>query len=426
MKVLWIVNHTMPELANHLGVEPPLSGSWLVEISKEISKKNDVELHILSPSNCDMQVYIDGITYHTMKISKFDKFIRPSKDMVRRSSELIEKLKPEIIHLQGSEFPFSLAFLEIKAIPTIISIQGLISEINKPKNFWADIKKQRSFQYLTFNNILIYLPIYVRYLRNKYRAKSEIRHFELSKFRIGRTIWDEAHTYYYNKDSKYFYLQETIRHPFRKKTWDINKINKYTIFCASGYGSPLKGAHKVFECIAALKSEFPNIVLRIPGENLFECGNKTGYNRYLYKIIKKLELENNIIFLGKLNSEQMADEFSKNHVSVIGSSIENSSNTLGEALCVGIPTVVPYVGGLPSLASDNIEVLFYHFGDVQHMSWQIRRIFSKDEIAVKLSKNSIKKSIIQYPKGEISTKMLNIYCNVIGDIDDSENIKSDF
>lgn len=412
MKILWVVNHYMDDLAKELGKPIPISGSWLVETSKKLKSFNDIELNIVCPSEFnDKEKTINNINYYLLKMNSIDKYIKPTKKLSNSCTNLLDEIKPDIIHIQGSEFAFGLEFLLQKDIPVVISIQGLISEIVKKHYTWAGLKDNKN--HLSINNIIIQLPQTLKNIRNKFRAKAEIKQLKLCDYIIGRTIWDRAHSYFHNPTSRYYLLQETMRDTFFKTKWDFTKANEHIIFCAGGYGSPLKGAHKVLEAVALLKSEFPNIQLRIPGRDPRLVKNNYGYNRYIVNCIRKLQIDKNVKFIGPLNEIQMAEEFLKAHVYVMGSSIENSSNTMGEAMCVGTPSVISYVGGLPSLANDEKEVLFYRFGDVEHMSWQIRRIFKEENLANMLSGNARARAFSQYPTENITENLKAIYEDII-------------
>jgi glycosyltransferase involved in cell wall biosynthesis len=407
MKILWFVNHYMADLAKELGKPLPISGSWLVEISRKISSLEDIELHIVCPSKHIVGVkYINGINYHLIKTSIVDKY-KPTEKLCKSYIDLLNRIQPDIVHVHGSEYAFGLAFLKQNKTSVVISIQGLISEIVKEHFTWAGMKDK------SVNNLIILLPQIINNIKNKLRATAEIQQLKKCDYIIGRTLWDRAHSYFYNTNAKYYLLQETIREVFFHAKWDIKKINRYTVFCAGGYGSPLKGAHKVLEAVALLKEEFPDIQIRITGEDPRNLSSFYGYNRFIVNKIKMLDIGEHVYFTGILDGKKMAEEFSKAHVYVMGSSIENSSNTMGEAMCVGTPSVISYVGGLPSLAFDEVEVLFYRFGDVEQMAWQIRRIFKEENLANTLSENSRKRAVIQYSTENIAENLIQIYTDII-------------
>lgn len=419
MKILWITNHFLPDIAQVLNKKKPLSGSWLVESSKILSLNKDVQLYIACPSNEDINYYnINGIGYYSFESNKKDFFVKPSKKFVKNCMKIVREIKPDIIHLHGSEFAYGTAFTLQDEIPVVLSIQGLISEISKKEYYFAGINLKKGFRLLYPNITIKYLPMYLKYWRNKYRAQAEINQIKQSYYIIGRTEWDQAHSYFINNKAKYYNIQEVIRSSFFNTNWNINKIVRNSLLCAGGFGNPLKGFHMILESVALLKLVIPDISVRVVGKDLRKYKFFYGYNKYLKDLIDDLDLWQHIEFLGGLSEEEMAIEFSKAHVYVMGSSIENSSNTLGEAITVGTPSVVSYVGGIPSLANDEQEVLFYRFGDTKQLAWKIKRILQDDTLAMFLSENSQERAKSQYNTQLISNSLYEQYIEIINDRSD--------
>ena len=54
----------------------------------------------------------------------------------------------------------------------------------------------------------------------------------------------------------------------------------------------------------------------------------------------------------------MLEEYLKAHVYILPSTIENSSNSLSEAMLLGVPSVASYVGGTPDLLRTSTGGLF--------------------------------------------------------------------
>jgi glycosyltransferase involved in cell wall biosynthesis len=134
-----------------------------------------------------------------------------------------------------------------------------------------------------------------------------------------------------------------------------------------------------------------------------------GYSSYLDALIAKLDVGGNITPLGPLSSEQMAQEMLDAHVFVLSSFVENSPNTMAEALIVGVPCVVSLAGGVPSLIDDGRNALGFSPGDEVVLAEQIRRIFINSDLANQLSKAGRKTALSRYSPEPIVKRMTEIY-----------------
>lgn len=404
MKVVWVVNHIMPELADKIGVNRSLSGGWLVGMAKDISSSNDLNLHIICPGVIFSRYKIGGVEYVTFPLNYIDKFYGLRDLNKRLVMSYLNEIKPDIIHVQGTEFCFSSFFNIYNPAPTVFSIQGFISEIVYKKYNLIGLKKL---------NLVTFFMYWIKNLRDSYRAKSEISQLKNGLFFIGRTLWDEAYTYYNNPARVYYYCGETIRPDFYMHQWDLKNINRHTLFCAGGYGSPLKGFHNILYIASLLKRDFPDLKLVIPGDNIMDASFFDGYKLDLKRLILKLDLKSNVNFIGALDANKMAMQFSISHAYLMGSSIENSSNTLCEAMCVGTPAVLPFVGGVPSLAQQNIEALFYQSGDNASAAIMIKKIFDSDSMAISLSEHSRIRAFNYSKNMPVAKRIIDIYRDII-------------
>ena len=46
MRILWIVNMLLPDIADHLGVGTSASGTWMIDISHMLSCRDDTQLAV--------------------------------------------------------------------------------------------------------------------------------------------------------------------------------------------------------------------------------------------------------------------------------------------------------------------------------------------------------------------------------------------
>ena len=94
---------------------------------------------------------------------------------------------------------------------------------------------------------------------------------------------------------------------------------------------------------------------------------------------KEYGLEQHIRYLGTLNEQDMCRQYLKANVFVSASSIENSSNSLSEAMILGVPCIASDAGGTISLFQHEHDGFLYQADAPYLLAYYIDRIFSDDE-----------------------------------------------
>ena len=98
---------------------------------------------------------------------------------------------------------------------------------------------------------------------------------------------------------------------------------------------------------------------------------------------KALE-EGKVFFTGPLDEEKICQRYLRSHVFVCPSSIENSPNSLGEAMILGVPCIASYVGGIPDMLKDREEGLLYQHNAPYMLAHHICEIFEDKMLACRL------------------------------------------
>ena len=198
----------------------------------------------------------------------------------------------------------------------------------------------------------------------------------------------------------------------------MTQLREAPLYVGNGYNA-LKGVHFVIKAIPQLIREYPFLKVYIAGYKPFEENDKRpfykkGYGLYLEKLIKDLDVGKYIEFTGPLQAEKVAEKLSKVHAYVLCSTIENSPNTLGEAMCIGTPCVAAYVGGVPDMATDGESALFYRNDDPALLAWNVKRVFDDDNLALKLSENGRKQARITHDADKNAQALVEIYQEILG------------
>lgn len=408
MIVLWITNIEVPEIARHFGRDSFIGG-WLANTSRLLSERQEVELHILGKAyeNYD-EVLINGIYYSS--------FIEEEAD--QRMPEIIEAVKPDIIHIWGTEYYHS--YPAIKAAEnkglldkTIVSIQGLITYISL-YHYYCFLP-ERIIKKYTLSGIKNNLTIEKD--RNEMLRLSEYERNTLktAKSCIGRTEWDCSGVKSINKDINYFKCNEIMRSSFYSYKWNFEDCNHFSVFFSQA-NYPLKGFHIMLEAAGIIKKQYPSFQIRVLGRsienNLNSYLHDSAYQRYLRELINRYDLWENISWLGNLKEEEMVEEYLKCNVFVCSSSIENSSNSISEAMLLGVPIVASDAGGVKSLMNDKQEGFLYQSDAPYLLAYDVIKMFENPSLAIELGNKARERALVDHDQKANTDRLLYIYKNL--------------
>lgn len=391
MKVLWIVNTIFPYPAKKIGVNKCYFGGWLNGLADNLKNNNEIKLAIATVYNGrKLLKFNDGkIIYYLVPNKK----ILKSKETIKNYWKEIDRVfNPDIIHIHGTEIGIGKAVVETCSNRIIItSIQGLVSKISQV--YIANIENKDIINNITFRDIIKQDNILQQQKKFRRRGKNEVEIIKKSNAIIGRTTWDYANVKAINPDVKYYIGNETLREVFYNKNWNIENIERHTLFCSQA-GYPIKGFHYLVQAIYILKKKYSDIKLYVAGNNIVDSSTlksrlkKSGYAKYIESLIKKYELQENIVFTGLLDEEQMLQRLLKTHVFVLPSAIENSSNSLGEAMLLGMPCVASNAGGTMDILEHKKEGYLYPYTEPAMCAEYISRIFENDNLAITFGKEA--------------------------------------
>ena len=135
----------------------------------------------------------------------------------------------------------------------------------------------------------------------------------------------------------------------------------------------------------------------------------SAYGKYLRELIKQEGMEEKIIFMGKLSAEEMKKQYLLSHCYVCASSIENSPNSLAEAMLLGVPVIAPNTGGIPSVMEGEKEGLLFQKNNWEDLAASIERIWKDDNLVNNISREGRKRAGELYNPETNYNRLLEIY-----------------
>lgn len=322
---------------------------------------------------------VDGVTYFLLPLkgksmTKYNRHLEPLWRQVK------DRVSPDVIHIHGSEFPHGLAYVSAcggKGV--VVSMQGIMSGYTRYYTSGMSVHDVRSS--LTFRDVIRQDSLIQQ--QDKFRKQGILEAELLGSIShvIGRTNWDRAHALAINPSLKYHYCGETLRDEFYRHRWNYESCVPHTVFVSQA-GYPIKGLHILLQAMPLVLRRFPDAQVYVAGGSPLHAPwyRLSGYGKYLKRMVRRLGLRDKIIFTGSLDEKQMCRQYLRCNVFVCCSAIENSPNSLGEAQLLGVPYLASFVGGIPEIVNNNMEVL-YRFEEYEILAEKICSIFEKGPAA---------------------------------------------
>ena len=417
MKILWVCNSPVKRYYEFKGTKME-GASWIDGLLENFPINSEVELGVCFPLSITNEVELlnDGnIQYYVVPLKK--NYYNLEQYYVQMYTQIIRHYSPDIIHIWGTEFPYVL-YMVMAAVEcgvrerVVISLQGMCSAIQK--HYYANIPEQIVKGY-TFRDFVKRDNLVKQKKNYQLRAKYEKDAIQTVHYVIGRTDYDHAYARMINPQVTYFHCNEILRPIFYEKRWRYDNCEKHTLFVSQAF-YPLKGCHFVLEAMHSVKKIYDDVHLYIAGPDILRKNNgisgkikKSTYGRYLSKLIKKYNLENNVTFLGSLTQEEMCEWYLRCNVFVSASATENESNSLSEAKMLGMPVIASLVGGISNRITHRQDGLTYQYDDTQILAYHICELFENEELAIKLGENAVNKAHFINDKKQNVKRQLEIY-----------------
>lgn len=425
MKVLWVCNIMPPVIGQYLGKESSVKEGWISGIlMRLIKEKEDVELGICYPVNQKEDERRSEILLENKKIIAYgfgEDMVHPEiyggDKLENCLQEIVDDFKPEILHIFGTEFGHALAAVKAFRNParTLVGLQGVISEC--AREYMADLPLEVQKE-ISFRDLLKKDSMKQQQEKFYIRGEREKEILKLCQNVTGRTAFDKAAAKKMNPKVDYFFMNETMREEFYEGRWNYGACEKYRIFFSQA-DYPLKGFHYLLQALEYVKEKYPQVTVAVAGNSLVSYNTLkdkikiSAYGKYLRRLVKELGMEEKITFLGKLSAEEMKQQYLKCNTFVCASSLENSPNSVGEAMLLGVPVVAPYTGGIPSMVEHKKEGLLFEKGNVKALAEAIMCTWESYATVKEITKNAAIRARKTHNAEDNYRRLLEIYDSIV-------------
>jgi len=419
MRVLWFTN--TPSLAAEALHDRGNIGGWIASLEAEVAKVEEIELGIAFHHGFSekKQFSIGKTTYlsfpypilsrgnKTGIIDRWKHQIEPDQ-VVNHYLEAVNQFKPDIIHIFGTENAYGLIIEKVK-IPVIIHIQGNLSVYER--KWFSGLSNFDIFRYSGKSSIIQAYGLWHLYFLFRKRAAREREIMKNCSYFIGRTDWDRRISKALSPGRKYFHGDELLRPEFYRSAPWKKPVNSVTRLLSTLSSMSYKGIETILETAEILKkNNLLPIEWRIVGVKGTEEVIKITEKVYQFKFA-----DFNVKFLGNLGPDALIDELLRTDCYIHPSHIENSPNSVCEAMLLGVPVIATYAGGTPSLITNEMDGILVQDGDAYSLSGAIYELCHDEALIQQISENARLRALERHNSGKILNELVSAYNKVISD-----------
>lgn len=412
MKILWF-EISIP--SKYQSDNRVLAG-WQDALEEIVSGHNEIDLFVAFETNDKSAApkfknnvhYVPIVTLYSWlqrKKAGFNQY-ETVRHILPQALQIIKDIKPDLIHVFGCEWPYGLV-AKYTDIPVVIHIQGAI--IPYTNALYPPKYNNFTLFFHSGINIKIWWKLLREYYYNKSRKLMESEIWRIVDNYMGRTLWDKSLCQTIHPKARYFHVEEAIRPIFLKQDYQWHGINREKLSLISTGISFWKGADVMLKTAHVLKSMGVDFEWKIAG----------AMDKYNLRVIEEKEQvkfrENNIEILGFTQADELLNLLCNSSLYIHTAYIENSPNSICEAQLIGIPVIATYVGGIPSLVSNNEDGILVPANDPWQMANEIVTLFTDKSRMEIFSKKARTKALQRHDPNNIFQQLLHCYNSIIVD-----------
>jgi glycosyltransferase involved in cell wall biosynthesis len=393
LRIVWICQFMNKDLEKRLfgGIHVKEGGPWISLGIQEISKRNDIELFVISPSFMLLKNAVikeKNITYHFIKtgvpflrrewprLFRFDLWtdFNVFNIQVRR---LVKKIKPDLVNLHGAENAnYSTSIFHIHHYPVLITIQGFISLENDQNNKH---------------------PYLIKRLKVEKKILHEYKYFGIEANSIEKYIRS------FNPDAVMYWFH----YPFAKTEINDTPSKIYDLVYYARIVKS-KGIEDIIKAVSLVKNQKPEIKLCIIGKG------DDPYVESIKDLIKQLDLNENVVFTGFLPTQTDSHhEVVKARISVLPTYNDTIPGTIVECMLLGVPVISYRTGGIPDLNKEEEHIILVEQGNVEKLSEEIIDLLNNTYKQKELADKARKFAGIEFDNAHSVDLMIRAYRDLI-------------
>lgn len=420
MKVLWFTN-TPCEAAEYLVGDKIKSGGWLYALCEQLKNQRNIQLHVAFFWGEKKKAFLyKGVTYHPIlregERSKLGRYINrvigqffdanDKKEKIR-CLEVVKEVSPDIIHIHGSEESFGLIVQnETTSTPVVLSIQGLLSVYEA--KYFSGLSKWELRKGESILRQILCDGINSRYRNFCRRAERENEIFKSLRYVIGRTQWDERCARALNPNIRYYVVNEILRAEFMHSEWNNHPLCCPLVILSTISSGVYKGLEVVYQTAKILSN------LKFPFE--WKVIGLSSDDDMVHIVEKSCSLHAKTVhvdLLGAKNADEIVRIMQSSNLYVQVSHIENSPNSLCEAMVMGMPIIASFAGGTSSMLQDGTEGVLIQDGNPYELAGAIMDVEQNYNDYAAMGRNARERALKRHSPENVVAELLKVYNKLV-------------
>jgi len=227
--------------------------------------------------------------------------------------------------------------------------------------------------------------------------KFMFKHADLTIF-LSNGIRTELNKHFQIKKSVVLY-NPCLSHKTNSKK--INGKEKQILF--AGTITQKKGYLDLIQAFSLIAHKYPEWELIFAGNG--EIENAKG-------LAKDLNIENQVIFKGWVNREEIQPLFEKASIFCLPSYTEGFPMAVLDAWSYGLPVITTPVGGLTDVLIPDKNALVFEPGDINRLAKLLEELINNESLRKRVSEESIKLSQEKFDISSISKQLSELYLSL--------------
>ncbi len=416
MRLLWFQNGPGIALGYLKGGKP--ARSWTSWLAGKLREEYELHIAFIYPKYHEPFDY-EGIRFHpicekhwkrAMLLGRLPGGGIPDRRIRERCLDLIGEVQPDLVHIHGTENPY-ITLLGHTEVPVAVSIQGVVTVIRH--KYLAGFGRS----YLGASNRSLLHPVslltehsFRHGLRELGRmARREEECLARCRYVIGRTDWDRRVASILAPDAAYFGHDDRIlAAPYYEARWQMPQEGVPPVIHTTLTNSYYKGFETLCRALMLLRRAGTEVRAQVAGLTTTDS---------VYRITRRMMGREfpagQLDMLGSVAAAANVEHMRRAGIYVLPSHIDNNSNSLCEAMMLGMPCIASFVGGIGSVLHDGRDGLAVQDGDPWALAGAVKELLANPAEALRLADAARETAVERHRPETIIRNLTRIYRSIV-------------